>query len=45
MSLSAKHSDVALIEFLVSMKGNSPAYRARMRRLVLDEVYRNLRDL
>lgn len=45
MSSSVKHSDVALIEFLVKMKGNSPEYRSRMRKFVLDEIYGVLRDL
>lgn len=43
ISLSARHSTVMLIEFLVALKGNSPAYRRYMRNFVLSEVNKSLR--
>lgn len=42
MSLSARHSTVALIEFLVSMKGDSPQYRTKMREFVIHEASRKI---
>ena len=38
MAVSSHYSTVALIEFLVSLKGNSPEYRAEMRQFVIDEI-------
>lgn len=42
MSLSARHSTVALIEFLISMKGSNPEYRNAMRKFVIQEASRKI---
>lgn len=42
MALNARHSTVALIEFLISMKGDSREYRDRMRTFVIQEVQREV---
>ena len=42
VALSARHSTVALIEFLIALKGESREYRDRMRKFVIDEVQRKI---
>jgi hypothetical protein len=40
LALSARKSTVALIEFLVALKGNDPEYRQAMRNFVIAETMR-----
>lgn len=42
MALSVRHSTVALIEFLIALKGDSREYRAKMREFVIREANRKI---